>query len=327
MARTLLPVALAILALAPRVAWADSVSDAKDLFERARELRTHGDCPGAVPVFRKAYALYPEGLGSLRNVAECEESLGRFASARRAWLELKRALVTHQDPKYAGWSQDAEESAARLVSRVATLTIDLQVVGGSGEGLRVSLDGEALPSSLVGTALDRDPGRHVVQVGGDRVNAQERTVDLSAGDAKQVSLRVERAARADDAPVKPDGPPPPPTEDDGERRGATRRTVSWAVIGVGAASLVGAGVSLGVRQAALGDLDGSCPSQHGCPSSVKGDVSRGQTASTLVTALGVTGAVALTAGVVLLLTGPRGEPRAGLVVTPTIGGASATWRF
>src|ERR1700761_8656544 len=78
--------------LPPRAARADSAAEAKELFGHARELRGHGDCAGAVPLFRKAYEMYPAGLGSLRNLAECEESLQKFASARHAWLDLKQAL-------------------------------------------------------------------------------------------------------------------------------------------------------------------------------------------------------------------------------------------
>jgi hypothetical protein len=337
MSRPLLPAALAaalVALLVPAPARADPVLDAKDLFERGRELRVHGDCAGAVPVFRKAYALYPDGLGSARNLAECEESLGHFASARRAWLDLKRALVTHQDAKYGGWSQDADDAAARLAPKLATVTIDLKIVAGRrtapADSVKVTLDGEPLAASLLGTALERDPGRHVVQVSGEGVTAEERSVELAAGDAKHVALRVELPARAGSPQATSDLPPTTAPVDEGDGGGATRRTVSWIVIGVGAASLVGAGVSLAVRQSALSDVQHACPGYSGCPSSLQPTVSRGQTASTLVTALGVTGAVATTAGIVLLLTGPHGETKAQLTVTPTIGGAAvslSSWSF
>src|ERR1700689_3739514 len=89
----------AVLVLAPAHARADAESDAKDLFERGRQLRANGDCAGASPLFEKAYALFPSALGPLRNAAECEESTGRWATARRSWLELKRAMITSKDPK------------------------------------------------------------------------------------------------------------------------------------------------------------------------------------------------------------------------------------
>jgi hypothetical protein len=317
-------------------AQADPVSDAKDLFTRGRELRTQGDCGGAVVAFRKAYALYPEGLGSLRNLAECEESLGHFASSRRAWLDLSRALLTLHDKKYEGWDKDASDAAARLAPKLATLTVDLNVVGPGGEtaspkGVEVTLDAEKLASTLVGTPLERDPGRHTVRVTGERVKEPaERTIDLAAGDAKRVALRVVVASEPSGT-EPPVGTPlpvtPPSTEnDDAEHARATKRTIGWTAIGVGAAGLVGAGISLGIRQSALGSLNSACPSYSGCDSSVQPTVSRGSAASIAFDVLGILGIVGVGSGIALLAT--SGHPaQARLVVTPTLGGASARWTF
>jgi hypothetical protein len=67
---------------------------AKDLFAQARGLRLQAQCARALPLFRGACDVYRAGLGSLHNIAECEEELGHFVSARRAWLDLQRALST-----------------------------------------------------------------------------------------------------------------------------------------------------------------------------------------------------------------------------------------
>src|SRR5690349_12017541 len=108
-----------------RPAHADSESDAKDLFQRGRDKRQQGDCNGATVLFRKAIKIYPNGLGSIRNLAECEEQLGHFASSRRAWLDLKRAMITApNDPKYDGWDKDADDAATRLAPKVATVIVD-----------------------------------------------------------------------------------------------------------------------------------------------------------------------------------------------------------
>jgi hypothetical protein len=322
--------------LVPGVAHADPVSDAKDLFTRGRELRTRGDCANAVGAFRKAYELYPEGLGSLRNLAECEESLGHFASSRRAWLDLSRALLTFPDKKYEGWDKDATEAAARLAPKLATLTIDLNVVGPGGEGVPargvdVTLDGEKLAASLVGTPLERDPGVHVVKVTGDHVQGPvQRAVDLASGDAKRVALRV---VVTPDKPAEPEVPgatplpaTPPPADDDAARARATKRTIGWTAIGVGAAGLVGAGISLGIRQSALGSVNSSCPLHTECPTTLQPTVSRGQAASTAFDVLGILGVVGVGGGVVLLATSGHTQ-QARLVVTPTLGGASALWIF
>jgi hypothetical protein len=324
--------------LVPSVAQADPASDAKDLFARGRELRAGGDCPGAVTLFRKAYDLYPEGLGSLRNLAECDESLGLYASARRAWLDLSRALLTLHDKKYDGWDKDAEDAASRLAPKLSTLTLDVTAVGARGEtetaaGVEVTLDGEMLAPSLAGTPLERDPGRHVVRVAGERVQGPvEQTVDLAAGDNRRVALRVvvtrETPAQAEVVPGAPFlATHALPADDDGERARRTRRTAGWIALGAGGVALVGAGISLGVRQSALGTLKGQCgASLSGCDPALRSTASTGRTASTLFDVLGVVGLVGAGGGGVLLVTSGHAPP-AGLVVTPTVGGASAAWSF
>jgi hypothetical protein len=302
-------------AAVPAVARADSVSDAKDLFARGRELRARADCAAALPLFRKAYALYPDGLGSLRNAAECEEGSGHFASARRAWLDLKRALLTHPDPKYEGWVKDADEAAARLAPKLASLTVAVNVVGPGGEaapneGVEVTVNGEKLAPALVGTPLERDPGRYDVRAVGPSVTRTDaRVVDLVAGDAKRVALRVVVAQAAPEPAAAP--PPSRPAVADSTDSGGARRTAAWLTVGVGAAALAGAGVSLIVRQSALGDLQSRCPGYASgpCDPSLQGTVDRGHTASTLVTVLGAVGLVAVATGVTLLVTGKPQPPR------------------
>jgi hypothetical protein len=328
--------------LGTSAAHADPVSDAKDLFAQGRDMRSHGDCAGAVGLFRKAYSLYPDGLGSLRNLAECDEQLGHFASSRREWLDLKRALVTHADPKYDGWAQDADQAAARLAPKLATVTLDVSIAGAGGgaagtKGVSVTLDGDPIAPALYGTPLERDPGHHVARATGDAVvQPQEQGVDLVAGDAKHLPLHVQVKA----APSPPSSGATPATPDrrtqadeDAENARATKRVFAWIAIGVGGASLVGAGISLGVRQSALSSLNSECGANYSnCQPSAHGTESQGQTASTLVTVFSVLGGVGLVGGIALLATSMSpSQQQAGLVVTPVVapryGGAAAEWRF
>jgi hypothetical protein len=326
--------AVLLLCLAPRAALADPVSDAKDLFGQGRDLRVRGDCAGAIALFRKAHDLYPAGLGSLRNIAECQEALRQFASARRTWLDLKRDLVTSPSPKYDGWASDADQAAARLAPKLATIKIDLSVVRASGEaaradGVEVTLNGESVATSLSGTPLERDPGRYVVRVAGPRMGAPEqRTVDLGEGEAKSVSFRVIVADETGPAPAAPASPPlGPPSAPDSAAQDATQRTLGWVAIGTGAASLVGAGISLGVFASAQDDLNRDCANHQNCPSSVVSPtVDRGRTAATLVNVFTTVGIVGLGGGIVLLVTSHgRDAPPAAVALSPT--GVWAVGRF
>jgi hypothetical protein len=319
-------VAIAALSAAP-TARADAESDAKDLFARARDLRSGGDCAGAVPLFRKAYKVYPNGLGSLRNVAECEESLGHYASSRRAWLDIKRALVTlPDDPKYAGWDKDATDAAARLQPKVATVFVDVVVKSPQGEGpaneksgVEVFVNGENLGTNLVGTPLERDPGNYRLRVQAQYAQPVETEVALTAGDAKHVTLRLVQT------------PPEKPAEmvDTGQGK----RTAGIVLMGVGAAALIGSGVTFLIRNGAKSDVDNQCSTHTNCDPALKDTVDKGKLMSTLTTILFPVGLVAGAAGIGLFVWGNNSKEAGpttktgSLTVVPGLGRVDATWRF
>ncbi len=347
MRRALASVLSLSIALASFPAFA-SEADAKDFFTRGRELRAKGDCAGAVPLFKKAWELYPQGLGSLRNLAECEEQLGHYASSRRAWLDLKRALLVSKDSKYDGWDADADAAAARLAPKVAKLTIAITQRSPDGEGplsdtgVRVLVNGEPLDRKLLDVALDRDPGTYKVRIEGGS-EPVENEVTLAAGDNKSLKLVVELPGKPkSDPPPKDDvvAPPTPPPKgpETPASSGNTSKIVGYSLIGLGAASAVGAAVFFTLRQAALADLEAACPAYDSgtCATRDKGAandaIDRGKTASTLTGVLGGIAIVGLGAGIVLLATSPsKSEPRASVKVSPWAGagggGAFLTGEF
>jgi hypothetical protein len=288
---------------------ADDANDARDLFERARTLRAANDCEHAVPLFKKAYELFPSGLGSLRNWAECEEQLAHFASSRRAWLELKRALIVERSAKYVGWDRDAEEASARLAPKVARLTI--HVSGAPPTELVVSLNQEHIASTLLDTALERDAGHYIVEVRTSAGTKTSREVELVTGGAQKVTLTVTMPVAVTPPVASPIVKPPEESHAD------PKRTLGWIGVALGGASLVGAAISLGVRQSALASLASACPdySTGPCPASVEPTVSEGKTASMLVNAFTIGGAVLGVAGVVLVLTSPAHRTRAAVALT------------
>lgn len=283
--------AASTLLVAPR-AHADPESDAKDLFERGRELRKAGNCAAAAPLFEKAYAIFPSGLGTLRNAAECEEQLGKWASARRSWLELKRALMFAHDEKYAGWESDADGAAARLAPRVSHLTIEIV---GAKETPAVTIDGQPLEAQLVGTVLDRDPGRYAI-VAHTGTREAHATVELTTGESQTVHLDFSAPLAAATVSV--------------HRTGETHHssgwlTAGWVTLTVGVAALAGMGVAIGIRQDALSTAETDCSGLTGCTHSpsLTSAVDRGQAASTAVTALAIAGGVLAGAGMIMLVVG------------------------
>jgi hypothetical protein len=313
----------AIAACAPAAARADAEADAKELFAHGRGQRIGGDCASAAKTFRRAIVLYPSGLGSARNLAECEEQLGHLASARRTWLDLRQALQSAPDPKYAGWDADADAAAARLAPKVARVTLDVTAVGPDGHPAKIAPDDitvlvgdEVLSPALVGTTLERDPGTYLVSASGPRGAHAEQSVTLAAGADERAVLRV----------VIPASPNAVTARDD-PRRG--QRVAGWISIGAGAAALVGLGVSLAVRQSAQDELERACDyAQATCDPGLKSTVDRGRLASTLVNVFAAATIIATGTGLALVLASP--PPRRGLLVQPTAGamnGAMLRWRF
>ncbi len=313
---------------------ADAESDAKDLFARGRELRGRGDCTGASPLFLKAWRIYPQGLGNLRNYAECEEQLGHFASSRRAWLDLKRALLTApNDPKYEGWDKDAEDAANRLKPKVAVVIVDVTVRTPESEGpaneksgVELLVNGEAVGANLIGTPLERDPGVYTIRVQAPDAQPVEQSVSLAAGDSKHVALRIVRTPKEKGGV---DGGYPGE-----EGRGSGRKTLGWIAIGVGGAALVGSGVTFLLRGAAKSDLEAACGPdyENTCPASKKAErddaVDRGKLMGTLSPILLGVGVVGVGAGVALIVTAPKSSPsQGGLTIHPGLGRIDATYRF
>jgi len=317
-------------------AWADAESDAKDLFQRGRELRNKGDCAAASPLFYKAWRTYPQGLGNLRNYAECEEQLGHFASSRRAWLDIKRTLLTAPDEaKYGGWDKDAEDAAARLKPKVATVIVDVTVKTPDHEGpandksgVELLINGEPVAANLIGTPLERDPGVYTVRLQAPDAQPVEQGVSLAAGDNKRMSLRIVRTPKAggNSNGAIDNGYPP----DEGQ--GSGQKTIGWISVGVGAAALIGSGVTFLLRGSAKDDLVAACGSEDTCPQSKSKErqdaIDKGKLMGTLSPILLGVGVVGVGVGVALIVTAPNGsKERGGLTIYPGLGRVDATWRF
>ncbi|MCC6528356.1 MAG: tetratricopeptide repeat protein [Polyangiaceae bacterium] len=299
-------------------------ADGKTFFAEGRKLRADGHCDEAIPRFRLALEAWPEGLGALRNAAECEAELGRYASARRDYWDLRRAVLKSSNPSYAGWAEQAEAAYRRLEDEVARVTIELAGVDERGQPaaipaldrLTVTLDGQPLNPKLLGTELERDLGTLVVTAAYGAATGVTRSVELGPGARERVRIELPMAT---DGPTEARHTPPPP-------EGGLAATQVGGIVALSLAGLAGGGAlgALAVRQGALGSLEATCPAYRTatCSSSVEDDVSRGRTASTAINALLGVGAAAAAVGVILLVL-PTGEPEPSASAALTLGPGGA----
>jgi hypothetical protein len=201
------------------------------------------------------------------------------------------------------------------------LVVDVSTGGHGNDALEVTVNGELLPNTLVGTELDRDPGAYVVRAHIGAGEAAEQHVDLVTGESRSVRLIV-----------APPGQPLPPQR---KLEGRTEWTpVGWITLSVGAAALIGMGVAIGVRQDALASLQTDCPGyasgtcSASSQSKVDPEVNRGSTASTAVTVLAIGGGLLAGTGLMMLILDgvhPSHEKRVAFGVSPF--GGSLLVRF
>ena len=147
------------LFLAP-FARAESATDkttAEVLFKQAREKLAAGDYAAACPAFEASQRLDP-AAGTLLNLADCYERVGRIASAWAYFTEVAgMSAATGQVKREAVARQRAEA----LVPRLANISI--RVLGG-GAGRTVVRDGTLIDKALFGTPVPVDPGDHLIEV-------------------------------------------------------------------------------------------------------------------------------------------------------------------
>ncbi len=269
--------------------------DAETFFAQGRQLRTGGDCANAIVAFRRALEIKPEGVGALRNIAECEEKLGQFASARNDWWSLRRAVLQSSDPNYEGWDKDAESAYARLASKVAKLTV--RISGEGAGGARITIDGKPLDPRLFGVELERDLGLHTIEAayGGVTPLIEKRT--LVAGSNETVALKIPAptALGKAEAGTGSTAPVPPPDH-------SAMRTGGFVALGVGGAGVIGMVITTIVRGSALSTVEAACKTATCLASQEVADAySRGKTNAILANVFGGVGIAGIVTGASLLL--------------------------
>jgi hypothetical protein len=307
LARAAIAAAAAACALTPGAARADGdAAAAQALFDEATALKDKDDWAGACPKFESSYRLDP-ALGTLLNLANCFEKLGKIASAWARWEEAYQWAIKNGDDRaeYAKTQRDA------LVPKLPKLTI---VVTSPAPSLSIERDTTKVTDAMYGAALPVDPGEHKVFV--KRDDEVLKTEKVTAVEAQTSEIKLDLAAIEKAAPPrKPKaggggvvvvGPPP------------TLRKVGWALGGVGLGGLVVTGVLEGLAVAKRDESNELCVNKF-CTSQGKALADEGVTfaevgqwvgiASLAVVAVGATLLIVTPSAVVTSQPGPKKDAR------------------
>jgi hypothetical protein len=293
---------------------------AQQLFEEGRRLLSAGSAE-ACPRFEKSQALDP-GLGTLLNLAACYESVGRVASAWRAFTQAEQQAGAAGERKRQKVAHDRavalEPRLPRLVIRVAGTTDSASHAG--PDGLTVRRDGQRMPAVELGEPIPVDPGPHLIEA--EAPDHVPFRISLIAEEGKLATVDVQLAAVPAPDPQEPgaggrDGAPTV------ERPGRTRRLVGLVTGGVGVAALGGSLLlALDARSSYQGAFeDGACNEMTDECSEAGYQTTRDAIRQgNIATIVGGVGLVAVAAGVYLWLSAPDGsEPdSARTLLLPTI---------
>jgi hypothetical protein len=270
---------------------------AADLFHEGRVAMASQSYGVACAKFAESERLDPR-VGTLINLAQCEEALGLLATARRYWEQATDLAKATGDARVAYTT----EQLGAIDHRVPRLTVRL---GASAPpGTIAHRDDVELGAASLGTSLPVDPGKHsVFAAAAHHADGPVTVVELQAGESKEVVVEAGDALPepAPEAPVELPHPLAPETAP-ARAAGPTR----IAAIASGAAGVVGVGLGAYFGLQAIAHESGAPGVCHGQTCDAQGaTVRRGAIQSAdESTAAFVVGGALLAAGVVLWLVAP-----------------------
>ena len=291
--------AVSTVGLASAVALADSgdAAAAETLFHQGRADADAGDYPRACAAFAESLRLDP-APGTLLNLADCEEHVGRVASAWGDFLRLAGTLPSTDERL-----EIARSRAAALAPRVPWIVVVL--APGSPSDAHVFRDDVEIDGPRLAVPWPVDPGSHSVLVVAS--GHESRTITLVAKEGE-----TERVVAFPGPAVPPKAARPPHDH-----------IAAWIVGGVGMASL-GVGTYFGGRALAERNV-----SDRGCTGGVCANAtslgaydSARTDARVSDVALGLGGVALAVGGYLLFASGREAHTDSALRVTATgVGGA------
>ena len=259
--------------LTARSALADDPPLADRLFDQGRQAMTTGDYRTALARFEASYRAEP-ALGTLLNVAVCEEKLGAWTAALGHLAQGLQEADTSDRRRPSVLARFDELSA-----RIPHLTLRARVP--IARGVVVTLDATPVDAASLGSPRAVDPGTHVVRCQADRRVVCSYEITAAEGQSLEQWIEPDLAV--------PAATPARTTATDAGRH--TRATIRNWTGAVGVASLA-LGLAAGAEVlAAKGTMSRHCDST-GCDPSGLSAASSGLTwswVSTIATGVGLAG--------------------------------------
>lgn len=312
---TIIFISISTALLFSGIAAADQMTEAKAAFEEGKELFVAEKYVEAADAFRKANELNPNWR-LLYNIGQSEAAAKRYGLSLDAF---EKYLAAGGDEVPQERQQEVLEEVQRLRNMVGVL----EVSGQDGDLLEVNgvQRGELPDASRVKIGM----GQVAIRVlrGGEEVLV--RTIAISGGETIELTVPTDEDPGAENQ-----------LPGSGDRK-KKLRTGGWISIGVGAALLVGGGVTGGMALSMNGDLKDQCGDGSCTTAAKQEDLDKRDGLATASTVLLAAGGVVAATGIVFLVAGIVGKEESDsgetgeVALVPSLGpgfaGAAISGRF
>lgn len=282
-----------LLFLTPALGHAQQSSVAAEaLFSQGREAMARGELAVACGKFAESQRLDPS-VGTLSNLATCEEKSGRTATAWSHFKEV-RDTAPSGDPRRA----IAEERIAALTALLPRVVLASPRQAPAGT-LRVTLDGVVMGPASLGAPLPVDPGQHVVTVESEGRRPNRVEVTVWNGETRTIDLVAGPVASEERAAARPAG----------EAR-TDRKLAGWVAGGAGVASIGASLILGGMAVSRRATVREHCPAQR-CDEAGLTAATEGRVLTQASTVTFLAGAALTGLGAYFLLWTPSDASRVG----------------
>ncbi|MFT3771913.1 MAG: hypothetical protein QM820_41425 [Minicystis sp.] len=273
----------------------EELSKARAAFQEGVALAAANNCAAALVKYKEVAQVKLTAQVSF-NIAECEERLGKLVQA----LGNYRLAVSQagEDKNLQKLLREAGSRVEDIEARIPKLTLTRSK---GSETAAIQLDGTEIGQAQLGAPMPVNPGTHVVIAKVDGKEYLHQNVTLAEKESKTFDIKLElpkpKVEKIPDEPPPVVEPPPPPKS----------RVPGIVVTAVGGAALITGLAAIGVRQSAIGTLNGLCQ-MNSCPDTPQAHdaASKGKTFTGLSEIMVPVGVAGVAVGIVLLVTsGPQ----------------------
>lgn len=285
---------LSAVLLASGPAFAGDSAAAEALFNEARALVAQGDYEHACPKLEESQKL-DAGMGTLFNLGDCYEHVGKTASA---WAAFREVAAGAKAAGQQARENDARARAAALEPKLVTLVVEVSPASSNLSNLVVKRDTVEVGRAQWGSSIPIDPGKHVIVASADGKEPWQTEVNI-VETVRSTKVVVPALKNAAAQPVAAGGGAAPAST------GSTQRTLGIIIGGAGIVGL-GVGTVFGLRSMSKHDDDLKyCDPNSSCDATGVNLRNEARDAGNISTVAFIAGGVLFAGGVALYLTAPR----------------------